>query len=78
MLNLKNINFAIKKDGEKINLIKDANLKIGKGSFVAVVGPSGCGKTTLLKIIAGINEQNKGQSLGIIEIYQKKISVLLN
>ena len=61
MLNLKNINFAIKKDGEKINLIKDANLKIGKGSFVAVVGPSGCGKTTLLKIIAGINEQNKGQ-----------------
>ena len=61
MLNLKNINFAIKKDGEEINLINDANLKIDKGSFVAVVGPSGCGKTTLLKIIAGINEQNKGQ-----------------
>ena len=40
MLNLKNINFTIKKDKEKINLIKEENLKIGKGSFVAVVGPS--------------------------------------
>ena len=61
MLILKNICFTIRKDEEKINLIKDNNLKIGKGSFVAVVGPSGCGKTTLLKIIAGINEQSSGK-----------------
>ncbi len=61
MLILKNICFTIRKDEEKINLIKDNNLKIRKGSFVAVVGPSGCGKTTLLKIIAGINEQSSGK-----------------
>ena len=61
MLILKNICFNIRKDEEKIDLIKDNNLKIGKGSFVAVVGPSGCGKTTLLKIIAGINEQSSGK-----------------
>tara|TARA_B000000565_G_C23776559_1_gene374248 strand:- start:235 stop:1947 length:1713 start_codon:yes stop_codon:yes gene_type:complete len=61
VLILKNICFTIRKDEEKINLIKDNNLKIGKGSFVAVVGPSGCGKTTLLKIIAGINEQSSGK-----------------
>ena len=30
------------------------------GHFMAIVGPSGCGKTTLLKTIAGLNEESDG------------------
>jgi len=34
--------------------LRDIDLTIGDGEFVAIVGPSGCGKSTLLKILAGL------------------------
>ncbi len=35
-------------------------MKVPRGHFMAIVGPSGCGKTTLLKTIAGLNEESGG------------------
>ena len=60
MLELKDVCFAIQKDGEPINLVDRASLKIPRGHFMAIVGPSGCGKTTLLKTIAGLNPESDG------------------
>ena len=39
----------------------DFSLKINSGEFVSIVGPSGCGKTTLLRIITGLQETEKGK-----------------
>ena len=60
MLELKDVCFTIQKDGEPLNLVDRASLKIPRGHFMAIVGPSGCGKTTLLKTIAGLNPESDG------------------
>ena len=60
MLELKDVCFTIRKDGEDVNLVDHVSIKIPKGHFMAIVGPSGCGKTTLLKTIAGLNPESDG------------------
>lgn len=60
MLEIQDVSFTIQKDGEAVNLVDKANLKIPRGHFMAIVGPSGCGKTTLLKTIAGLNPESAG------------------
>ncbi len=41
--------------------LKDLDLKIGKGEFLAVMGPSGSGKTTLLNCLSGLDDINDGR-----------------
>ncbi|QTN34075.1 ATP-binding cassette domain-containing protein [Akkermansiaceae bacterium] len=60
MLELKDVCFTIRKDGEDVNLVDRVSIKVPKGHFMAIVGPSGCGKTTLLKTIAGLNPESGG------------------
>ncbi|NSX93520.1 MULTISPECIES: ABC transporter ATP-binding protein [Rhizobium/Agrobacterium group] len=40
--------------------LKNINLSIRKGTFVALVGPSGCGKSTLLRSLAGLETISAG------------------
>ena len=60
MLELKEVSFTIRKDGEDIPLVDRVSIRVPKGHFMAIVGPSGCGKTTLLKTIAGLNPESGG------------------
>lgn len=53
-----------KRFGENI-LYDDLNLRALRGERIAIIGPNGCGKTTLLKVVAGEIEADKGKiSLG--------------
>jgi len=63
VLQLNDVSFTIQKDGEPFHIIDKATLEIPRGHFMAIVGPSGCGKTTLLKTIAGLNEESEGELL---------------
>jgi len=60
VLELKEVSFTIRKDGEEVPLVDRVSLLVPKGHFMAIVGPSGCGKTTLLKTIAGLNPESAG------------------
>ncbi len=60
MLELKEVSFTIRKDGEEVPLVDRVSLRVPQGHFMAIVGPSGCGKTTLLKTIAGLNPESGG------------------
>ena len=41
-------------------IVKDFNLTIKKGEFVALIGHSGCGKSTVLSMVAGLNDISGG------------------
>jgi ABC-type multidrug transport system ATPase subunit len=60
VLELKDVSFTIRKDGEEVPLVDRVSIRVPKGHFMAIVGPSGCGKTTLLKTIAGLNPESGG------------------
>lgn len=41
--------------------VKQMNLDIHEGEFVAFMGPSGCGKTTTLRLLAGLETPSEGE-----------------
>lgn len=44
-----------------LQVFQDLTLEFPEGKITAILGPSGCGKTTLLNILAGITEADRGR-----------------
>ncbi len=55
-------------------ILKNINLSIKPNSFVGIIGKTGSGKTTLINLIAGLLEANKGQILVNKENIKKNLS----
>ena len=51
------------RDRLEIPVLRNINLEISQGEFIAFMGPSGSGKTTLLNLIAGIDKPTSGKIL---------------
>ncbi len=56
VIELKDVSFSF----DSAPVLKDVNLTILKGDFVAIIGPNGGGKTTLVKIVLGLLKPQKG------------------
>ncbi len=60
MLDIINISKVYWKGAEEFVALKDLNLKIEKGEFIAISGASGAGKSTLLNAIGGLIRPDSG------------------
>lgn len=47
----------------KVDALKNINIEIAKGEFLALCGPSGSGKSTLLNILSGIDKPSAGSTI---------------
>jgi NitT/TauT family transport system ATP-binding protein len=47
-------------DHRTVEAVRDIDLEVARGEFVALVGPSGCGKSTLLNMVAGLFQPTTG------------------
>ncbi|WP_070971533.1 spermidine/putrescine ABC transporter ATP-binding protein PotA [Vibrio sonorensis] len=54
---------GISKSFDDKEIIGHFNLDVNHGEFLTILGPSGCGKTTVLRMIAGFENADKGKIL---------------
>ena len=62
-LTIKNLNKIYNPGKNEVHAVKDFNLEIEDGEFVALLGPSGCGKTSTLRMIVGLESITSGSIL---------------
>lgn len=60
ILIIKELSRIFRTGKHKVHALKDTNITIRKGDFVAIMGPSGSGKTTLLNILGCIDKPTTG------------------
>jgi len=73
ILKVENLTKSYGKGEAKVDAIKNINLSINKGEFVAIIGPSGSGKSTLLHLLGGIDKPTSGKVyINDVDIYNLK------
>lgn len=75
-LDVKNIHLSFDNKDLEIIILRNLNLKVKEGDFVAITGASGSGKTSLLRAICGLETPNEGQIiLDNSIIFNKEVSI---
>jgi len=83
IIEMKNItkSFFIGKQNQ-LDILKNININVKKGEFLAIVGASGSGKSTLMNIIGALDRQTSGEyildGIDISKINDKKLSEIRN
>jgi len=53
-------------------VLRDVDLEVARGEFVAIAGPNGGGKTTLLRLVLGLEEPSSGR----VELFVRRLGYL--
>lgn len=61
ILRIENLYKTYGEGDNKVEALKDINLSINKGEFVAIIGASGSGKSTLLHLLGGLDRPSSGR-----------------
>ena len=80
LIEVKNINKIYGSGEAEVKALKNINLNIEQGEFVAIVGQSGSGKSTLLHLIGGVDIPSSGEVIidgkNIYKLKEKELSIL--
>ena len=60
LIELKGINKTYRNGDQELRVLKDIDLEVEKGEFVAIMGPSGSGKSTLMNVIGLLDRPTSG------------------
>jgi zinc transport system ATP-binding protein len=68
-LRLQGISFAY---GHSPPVLRDVDVEVERGEFVAIAGPNGGGKTTLVRLVVGLEQPTSGR----VELMVRKVGYL--
>ncbi|WP_294397913.1 ABC transporter ATP-binding protein [uncultured Clostridium sp.] len=80
LIEVKKLNKIYGSGEAEVKALKNINLNIEQGEFVAIVGQSGSGKSTLLHLIGGVDIPSSGEVIidgkSIYKLKEKELSIL--
>lgn len=82
LIRLTNINKSYKNGDQELRVLKDIDLEVEEGEFLAIMGPSGSGKSTLMNIIGLLDRSTTGnywlEGEEVIQLSEKKLASVRN
>ena len=82
LIKLTNINKSYRNGDQELRVLKDIDLEVEEGEFLAIMGPSGSGKSTLMNIIGLLDRSSSGnywlEGEEVSQLSEKKLATVRN
>lgn len=79
VVRVENLSKSYGRGNTKVDALKNINLTVNQGEFVAIVGASGSGKSTLLHLLGGVDKPTSGKvyvdGIDIYKLSEKELAI---